>query len=293
MTDARSLTLSLSGRWHGRYGTAPCPVCQPERRRGQCALTLADGHAGLLLNCKKSGCGFLDILAAAGRRAGDYTPPDPATLAKREAERRAEAARRAVQAKKLWREARPIAGTVAAAYLRRRGITAPLPETLRFHPACFHGASGHRFPAMLALIEGGEGFAVHRTWLAPDGTAKAPVAQPKAMLGAAAGGAVRLTDGQGRLLIGEGIESALSAFSLLDDCTACAWASLSTSGMRGLRLPAKPGRLTIAPDGDAPGREAAHALAHRAHALGWHVSLFEPGDGLDFNDILNGKAVAA
>ena len=27
MTDARELTLALGGRFHGRYGTAPCPVC--------------------------------------------------------------------------------------------------------------------------------------------------------------------------------------------------------------------------------------------------------------------------
>jgi len=291
--DARKLTLELGGRWHRRYGVAPCPCCQAARRRGQSALTLADGQAGLLLNCKKSGCDFRDILTAAGLRTGDYAPPDPATLAKREAERRAEADKRAAQAQRLWNEARPVAGTVAESYLRGRGIACPLPETLRFHPSCFHGASGQRFPAMLALVEGADGFGLHRTWLRPDGTGKAPVTPAKAMLGAAAGGAVRLTEGAGRLLVGEGVESTFSAFILRGDARAQAWAALSTSGMRGLRLPAKPGALTIAPDGDAPGREAAHALAHRAHALGWQCSIFEPGDGLDFNDILNGKAVAA
>ena len=146
---------------------------------------------------------------------------------------------------------------------------------------------------MLALIEGADGFALHRTWLAPDGSGKAPVTPAKAMLGAAAGGAVRLAHGPGRLIVGEGIESTLSAFILRGDATAQVWAALSTSGMGGLRLPAEPGRLTIAPDGDAPGREAANALAHRAHALGWAVSLFEPGEGLDWNDVLTGKAVAA
>jgi len=290
--DARKLTLELGGRWHGRYGTAPCPVCQPERRRGQNALTVADGATGLLAHCKRAGCDFRDILAAAGLRAGDYAPPDAVMLARREAERRAEAEKRAAQAQRIWNKARPVAGTVAEAYLRGRGIACPLPATLRFHPACFHGASGQRFPALVGLVEGGDGFALHRTWLAPDGTAKAPVTPAKAMLGAAAGGVVRLTEGPGRLIIGEGIESTLSALALLDDCTACAWAGLSTSGMRGLRLPAEPGRLTIAPDGDAPGREAAHALAERAHALGWHVSLFEPRAGLDWNDELQERAAA-
>lgn len=116
MTDACELTLVLGGRWHGRYGAAPCPVCQPERRKGQNALTLADGRNGwLVLDCKKSACAFRDILAAAGLRSGDCTPPDPAKLAQREAERLAEAAKRAALAERLWREAQPIAGTAAEA----------------------------------------------------------------------------------------------------------------------------------------------------------------------------------
>ena len=87
MTDAATLTRDLGGKWHRRYGCAPCPVCQPERRKQQNALTLADGRDGrLLLNCKKSACDFADILAAAGVTPGSYTPPDPATIAQRERE---------------------------------------------------------------------------------------------------------------------------------------------------------------------------------------------------------------
>ena len=87
MTDARDLTNALGGKWYRKYGAAPCPVCQPERNKGQNALTLADGRNGrLVLDCKKSGCAFLDILAAAGVRSGDYVPPNAATLAQREAE---------------------------------------------------------------------------------------------------------------------------------------------------------------------------------------------------------------
>ena len=84
MTDARTFTMALGGRWYRRYGAAPCPVCQPERRKGQDALTLAEGHAGLLAHCKKSGCGFRDILAAGGIAPGSYTPPDPVEAARRE-----------------------------------------------------------------------------------------------------------------------------------------------------------------------------------------------------------------
>ena len=46
MMDAKAITISLGGRWAGSYGTAPCPVCQPGRRKGQNALTaFGDGGA--------------------------------------------------------------------------------------------------------------------------------------------------------------------------------------------------------------------------------------------------------
>jgi len=294
MTDARELTLALGGRFHGRYGTAPCPVCQPQRRKDQNALTLADGRNGrLMLDCKKSACGFLHILAAAGLRSGDYSPPDAATIARREREAKAEAQRKAAQAKRLWDEAQPIAGTVAEAYLRGRGITCELPRTLRFQGDCWHGPTAKRYPAMVAAVQGAGLPAVHRTYLRPDGSGKADIEPAKAMLGATAGGAVRLTEGRSRLVVSEGVESGLSLLCGLLDDPVTLWAALSTSGLRGLRLPPEPGRLTIATDGDAPGRAAGHTLAERAHALGWQVSLLPAPAGRDWNDILTEKAVAA
>ena len=294
MTDASTLTMALGGRWHGRYGTAPCPVCQPEQKHGQNALTLADGNNGrLMLNCKKSSCAFLDILAAAGLRSGDYTPPDPATIAQRKAQQRADAEKRAIQAKRLWLEAQPITGTIAETYLRGRGITCELPETLRFHRACWHGPTAKRWPAMVGAVQGAGSPAVHRTYLRPDGSGKADIEPPKAMLGAVTGGAVRLADGLGPLVVTEGIETALSLVSGLLHAPATVWAALSTSGIRGLKLPQQPARLTIAPDGDEPGREAANALAERAHALGWQVSLLPAPHGQDWNDILTKKGEAA
>ena len=289
--DARDLTATLGGRWHGRYGTAPCPVCQPEARRDQDALTLADGRAGLLLHCKKSGCDFHDILTAAGVTPGSFAAPDPVAIAQRETERRAEYRKREAQALRLWREAVPIAGTVAETYLRSRAITCDLPLTLRFAPTCWH-PTAKRFPALVALVEGADAFAAHRTFLRADGLGKADVEPAKAMLGGTQGGAVRLAEGPGPLVVAEGIETALSLASGLLRGPATIWAALSTSGLRGLRLPAQAGRLTIATDGDDAGRAAGRALAERAVSLGWAVSILDPGDGADFNDVLTRKRVA-
>jgi hypothetical protein len=103
---------------------------------------------------------------------------------------------------------------------------------------------------------------------------------------------VRLSDGPSRLVVGEGLESALSLLCGLLDGPAVVWAALSTSGLRGIRLPSQPGRLTIACDGDGPGRAAAHALAERAHGLGWQVGILDPGTGADWNDILQERRAA-
>lgn len=291
--DAQALTLHLRGRWHGRYGVAPCPVCQSERRRDQNALTLADGEGRLLANCKKDGCSFTDIIAAAGLRLGEYRAPDPGEVARRKAEREAEAAKREAQALAIWREAVAITGTIGETYLRGRGITCDLPDALRFHGECWHGPSARRLPAMVARVDGAERFAVHRTWLRPGGRGKAEIEPNKMMLGTCIGGAVRLTDGPDGLAVAEGIETALSLSCGLLRGRPAIWAALSTSGMAGLHLPSRPCKLTIATDGDPAGHEAGHKLASRADALGWQVLTLPAPDGRDWNDILQKKGGAA
>ena len=54
---------------------------------------------------------------------------------------------------------------------------------------------------MIALVEGGESFAIHRTYLRPDGKSKANITPNKMMLGG-----VRLSDTAGPLVVCEGIE---------------------------------------------------------------------------------------
>lgn len=292
MTDARTITHNISGRWHGGYGVAACPICQPEQRRDQFALTLADGKVGLLAHCKKSDCDFREIVAALDLAPGNFTAPNPQAWREAEHEHVAEAEKRIAVAYRLWREAEPIGGTLAERYLRGRGIICQLPGTLRFHRACWH-STGQYFPAMIAQVEVAEGFAVHRTYLRRDGHGKAAVAPAKAMLGNTRGGAVRLAEGHGPLVVAEGIETGLSLASGLLDRPATIWAALSTSGMRSLKLPSEAGRIIAACDGDTAGREAANVLATRAHGLGWAVSLMAAPDGCDFNDLLAGKAVAA
>jgi hypothetical protein len=293
--DAAKLTRNLGGKWHGRYGKAACPVCQTKRRRDQQALSLSDGADGrLLLHCHKTHCGFRDIVAALGLVSGDYSCPDKDVIAKRAAEQQALARRKAQQARQIWDETEAAAGTPAEVYLRTRGITCNLPETLRFHPSCWH-ASAKRYPALVARIDGGADFAIHRTYLRDDGRGKANVDPNKAMLGSVAGGAVKLKSGFDLTMIGEGIESTLSAAILYGDREMTVWAALSTGGMSTVNLPGfgrvgglgqvRPS-LIIVVDGDKAGRRAGHELAERAHLHGWRVNIMDPGDSADWNDRL-------
>lgn len=295
-TDAQSLTKALGGRWHGHYGTAPCPVCQPERRRDQNALTLSDGRERLLADCKKSKCDFRDILAAAGVARGSYAAPDPVEAARREAAHQAVSAEKSRSAERIWRETRPICGTLGERYLRARGIDCELPGTLRYLSACWHDPSKMCWPAVVARVQGGDGFAVHRIYLNRDGTGKAPVdpKDQKRSLGPVRGGAVHLTVGPGPLVVAEGIEDGLSLVSGgFVEHDAQIWATCGTSGMRSLNLPATPGHLVIALDHGPAGGAAADTLAARAHALKWRVEMLSPPAGQDFNDLLMARRRAA
>jgi hypothetical protein len=294
MSDAERITRALGGHWHGRYGLALCPA---HENTATPSLSLSDGHEGRLLAKCFAGCGFAEILSALRARglAGGSVGAASRDASLAPARRAVEAAhieKRAAQARRLWAETVPIAGTTAEAYLRGRGITCGLPQTLRFHPDCWH-RTAKWLPALVAIVECGDTFAVHRTYLAADGSGKTEAEPAKAMLGAVAGGAVRLSDGDGALVVAEGIETALSLCSGLLSSPATVWAALSASGMRRLLLPDIPGRLVVAADGDAAGREAAISLGDRARGLGWKVSIRPAPDGMDWNDVLVGKAVAA
>jgi hypothetical protein len=293
MTDAKSLTITLGGKWSGTSGLACCPSHDDHTP----SLSIAYGDDGRpLLHCF-AGCFFRDIRAALDRLghmtgANDPLPPDPVRQAARKAETAAQAAKRSKIACQLWDKAVPIIGTPAERYLKGRGITCVLPDTLRYIGNCWH-SSAKRSPALVSNITGSSGFAIHRTYLRDDGLGKANLDPVKVMLGPVAGGSVRLSSGSGPLVVAEGIETGLSLLSGILTEPACVWAALSTGGMEKLILPPKAGALIIAHDGDEPGKRAAEILAKRARMEGWHASFLAPPDGLDWNDVLMEKGTTA
>lgn len=291
MSEAERVTRALGGDWRGGSGLAPCPICQPEGRRDQRALSLTDKDGKLLAYCHKGGCAVVTELGRRGLHERDRATGRPNIISD-DPTRRA----RWSAALALFAAAQSCAGTMVQTYLEARGIYGlkfnRLDRSLRFHPATMHAQTGQRLPAMIAQIRGRDGVAlgVHRTFLASDGLGKAPVTQAKMMLGPSSGGAVRFGPDAPVIALAEGIETALS-ISLAARLTV--WACLSTSGMKGVALPALPMAATvvICADNDPAGRAAAIDTAKRLRAEGRTVSIiYPPRPGEDFNDVLRGTA---
>jgi len=278
------LTHELGGQWHRYYGVAPCPVCQSERRNDQNALTIGLGVDRLLFHCKKSNCAFTEILVAA-KLPPVHLEIDPFSIEPAHSVRRQKNLSALARARDIWNQGGSILGSHGEVYLRGRGITCALPDTLRWLPDIYHQPSGGYCSAILGNIQQTGG--IHRTYFCKQG--KRLRASSKMMLGPCAGGAVRLSQGPGPLVVCEGLETGLSLLSGLLSEAANVWASLSTSGMQGLILPNESGKLIIATDGDEAGIRAGEKLRARANARGWKVSLMPAPDGHDWNDVLRNR----
>jgi hypothetical protein len=203
-------------------------------------------------------------------------------------------------ARRLFASAKPIPGTLAAVYLRSRGIqdVQALPA-LRFHPTCFYraheGAPRETWPALLAAVTDLDGAitGVLRTWLARDGSRKAPLATPRRSMGRLLGHGVRIGRAADVLAAGEGLETMLSLRVVLPALPIVA--ALSATHLAGFIPPPGLRRLYIARDNDRVGRRAAEMLGARADADGIEALVLTP-QWDDFNTdltTLGRKALAA
>jgi hypothetical protein len=158
-------------------------------------IDFATGEHGDLLDLIARACrldAFRDVLDEARRFLGL-----PETVAS-QPENPPVTARSPQAARRLFASAKPIRGTIAETYLRNRGIVdAGTITALRFHAQCWYrahdGAPRETWPALIAAVTGLDGRIVgaQRTWLARDGSGKAPLATPRRAMGQLAGNGVR------------------------------------------------------------------------------------------------------
>lgn len=286
---AEDLAKILGGRKAGGMWMARCPAHDDRTP----SLAIAEKDGKVLVYCH-AGCSQSDVIGALRargawndldlsahrqflRKPGRQPPAEPLD----------DTLNRIRAALAIWRASHPADGTPVEAYLAARGITLPVPPSLRFHPALRHPAGGC-WPAMVALVvngKTGEPVAIHRTFLARDGSGKAAVDRPKLMLGPCRGGVVRLAEPGDVLMIGEGIETCLSAMQATGHA---AWAALSAPGLLALELPAEVRNIIVLADADdaGAGEAAARDCAARWKPEGRRVRIARPPQGMDFNDML-------
>ncbi len=184
-------------------------------------------------------------------------------------------------AEKLCRFSRPVPGTLAETYLRSRAIAAKLYwPSLRFHAACYYrpddGGERQSWPALLGIVTGLDGnlTGLQRTWLARDGSDKAPLPDPRRAMGHLLGNAVRFGKPKDVMAAGEGIETVLSLLSLFPALPMAA--GLSAAHLAAIRFPPGLRRLYVLRDNDAAGDFAEDRLAGRCREAGIECRVLRP-----------------
>jgi hypothetical protein len=280
-----SIVKRLGGTWKPGGGMCCCPA-HADRHP---SLSVRVGDHALLFKCF-AGCNSRDVINEILRlddnalhhvdkasQASTGMPPD---LWRRQ------------QALRIWDEARPLIGTPAETYLRRRRI-ALLPRALRFHPRTplGQGDDVEFRPAMIAALHDGglhdEGrfIAIQRTFFDRDDARRArDLADPRMTLGRPERAAVMLGTATSILGLAEGVETAISAMILFGIPV---WATLGSERLHQIAIPGRVSRLVLFPDNDVAG-EIGVAQALESYAMpGRAIDIeFPPNGYKDWNDVL-------
>ena len=209
----------------------------------------------------------------------------------------------------VWGSSKPDTGRIAE-YLGYRGLGCrdlpiSVPDTLRLHPSLnyYHQGETASYPCMVAeIILDGQRVGLHRTWLDPDASGKAPCSKPRKAwkcVESMTGGAIRLYSAEeGKpLAIAEGIETSLAVRQLTGLPT---WSAINSTMMAKVLLPENIKSVIICADLDksGAGQRAADKLAERLINEDRQVKISYPpipipenSKGVDWQDYLNSKEI--
>jgi len=277
---AAALVQRLGGTWKPGGGMCRCPAHDDRSP----SLSVRIGDRALLFKCF-AGCDTRDVIRAMLRLDGhaldrlevgrDKNPRGSGEYWSRRA------------ALSLWDRSRPLTGTLAETYLRRRSL-AYLSPALRFNARTPLGRDGGTMfrPAIVAAIhDAGRFVAVQRTFLDLNEPRRArDLESPRLMLGRPRRGAVVLAPASDRLGLAEGIETAMSAMALFE---VPVWATLGNERFDRIAIPASVGHLTLFPDNDPGGEIGAAAALHAYATPGRTIETIWPPERFnDWNDVL-------
>jgi putative DNA primase/helicase len=290
---AEDIAQALKGRRRGAGWICKCPAHDDHHP----SLSVAQTRDGKTLVKCWSGCSQ-DALLDALRRRGLWD--GKARQTSQAGRPRALVAEREASLKpspmRSWRNAGPwVRGSAADTYFETRGIKLTNDEAsnLRFAPALWHWPTQSRWPAMLARVAlaSGAEITTHQTFVRDDGSAKAPLGKQARLFAAGGrtiGGGVwfGIVEPDREFIVGEGIESTLSAMRIFGVSAGCA--ALSAFGIRTLVLPSQARRVRISTDHDEHGQGLAAAREASRRWLGEGravVASISPRVGEDANDV--------
>jgi putative DNA primase/helicase len=306
MTYHRKTSEAATGKWRGillRLGVpdsaltgkhGPCPCCNAGKDRFR--FDNKEGRGTWICGCGEAGDGMALAMKFTGREFADVASEIDTILgnevvgAEKPPAEMTEAQRKAALREVAAQTVRAAPGDLVDAYLTARGIGEIVyPPSLRFARALRDGCGGVR-PAMVAVVQDPEGANVtlHRTFLRPDGKAKAEMETPRRLMPGKLpdGACVRLSEYTGGPLgIAEGIETAKAASALYEIPV---WAALNASMLARWQPPEGCDEVAVFADNDPKfgGQAAAFTLAHRLACKGLTVTVHLPEvPGDDFADV--------
>ena len=305
-------SLAARGKWRGilaHFGVPrdhmdgkhhPCPVCGGSDRwrfddlegNGTSFCNQCQSRNGMGLVIDLTGRPFPQVAAEIDDLVGNIKPEAGRPKMADDDRRR--------MLREVYQLSKPIQmGDLAHVYLSSRGVAERVyPDALRFAPPLRDGDGGVR-PCMVAMVgvhgdtlpNGRQRYlTMHRTFLRPDGLAKAEMASPRKLMpgDVQAGACVMLSEwpGYGSIGIAEGIETAMAATKLFG---VPAWAALTADMMAKWVPPEGADDVAIFADNDQShtGHAVAYALSRRLRAKGMVTNVHMPSRaGTDWNDEL-------
>lgn len=212
-----------------------------------------------------------------------------------------ETAERIALARSIWDRAVSPVGTPAEVYARSRGITMPLPPSVRFvmTPRWRDnetGEVGRDHPAMVCALVDAKGrvVGVQCIFLQDGGRRKyervledGSKAKAKLTFGVIVGSAFRIGPPSDHVVICEGPEDGLTLRQQLPDTTV--WVACGTALMSRVSLPSSIQQVTLAGDNGKAGRDAVDQATAAYLDAGIAVNAIFPDEGFkDWNDQLRG-----
>jgi hypothetical protein len=188
---------------------------------------------------------------------------------------------------KPWEPARPIAGTIAEAYLRNRGLRFDdlAGDVLRFAPRRARKSPAgelEHHPALLALLRNvrtGEPCGIINIYLLPEGSDRLRDKKGKTVAGRAGGAAVMLDDFADvtlGLVVAEGVETTIALWMAE---LRPVWALGGAGNLKSFPVLGGIEALTIAADADEAGKNAAAEVMRRWRSAGREVLTVPPPAG--------------